>query len=85
MKESEKSRDDTLSITNIISKKTTNIKEIFRNFRRILQNENNVDEETTIVVLNKSDDPTIDIFNWIQKCNNITLLNNPKVRLVNEL
>ncbi|CAG8582140.1 2224_t:CDS:2 [Diversispora eburnea] len=81
---SKENYDNTLSITNIIFKKTTNIKEIFKNFRRILQDENNIEEETILIVLNNSDNLTIDIFNWIQKCDNITLLNKPKIRLMNK-
>ena len=44
-----------------------------------------ISEKISTIVITNSDDPSKDIFCWIQKCDNKTLLDIPEIKLVNEV
>ncbi|RHZ82391.1 hypothetical protein Glove_109g44 [Diversispora epigaea] len=72
-------------IFNEPSLKSSNTTDIFKNIQKFLRTQENISEKITTITFNKSDDPSIEIFNWIQKCQNETLLDIPEIKLINEV
>ncbi|RHZ77780.1 hypothetical protein Glove_173g30 [Diversispora epigaea] len=77
--------DNNMIIFDEPSLKSSDTTDIFKNIRKFLRTQENISEKITTITFNKSDDPSIEIFNWIQKCQNETLLDIPEIKLINEV
>ncbi|CAG8539384.1 6267_t:CDS:2 [Diversispora eburnea] len=66
--------NNNLNIFNELPSKPFNMTDIFKGIQKFLRNQENIFKKITTIVISKSKDPVIEIFNWIQKCNSQMLL-----------